>query len=90
MFAEWDEEKDRTNQAKHGVAFAEAATVFEDPHAATFSDALHSEAEQRFITIGYSGEQRLLLVVNSQRTENIRIISARKATRSERQLYEQS
>ena len=89
MFAEWDEEKAQINLIKHGVSFEEATTVFEDPIAVTFSDQDHSETEERFVTIGYSAQLRVLLVINTEREDNIRIISARKATPSERKLYEQ-
>ncbi|MBD0363193.1 MAG: BrnT family toxin [Coleofasciculus sp. C3-bin4] len=86
---EWDEEKARTNLKKHGVSFAEATTVFGDSFAVTIDDPLHSIDEERFVTIGYSEAQRLLVVVHTDRGDNIRIISARTATRRERQTYEQ-
>jgi hypothetical protein len=86
---EWDETKARTNLKKHGVSFAEATTVFGDSFAVTIDDPLHSIDEERFVTIGYSEAQRLLVVVHTDRGDNIRIISARTATRRERQTYEQ-
>jgi uncharacterized DUF497 family protein len=86
---EWDEEKARKNLKKHGVSFAEATTVFGDSFAVTIDDPLHSIDEERFVTIGYSEAQRLLVVVHKDREDNIRIISARTATRRERQTYEQ-
>jgi len=86
---EWDEEKARTNLKKHGVSFAEATTVFGDSFAVTIDDPLHSIDEEPFVTIGYSEAQRLLVVVHTDRGDNIRIISARTATRRERQTYEQ-
>jgi hypothetical protein len=86
---EWDEEKARTTLKKHGVSFAEATTVFGDSFAVTIDDPLHSIDEERFVTIGYSEAQRLLVVVHTDRGDNIRIISARTATRRERQTYEQ-
>ena len=89
MFAEWDEEKAQSNLIKHGISFEEAATVFDDPVAVTFSDQEHSEMEARYVTIGYSTQPRLLLVINTERDDNIRIISARKATTAERKSYEQ-
>ncbi|RMW98618.1 BrnT family toxin [Allofranklinella schreckenbergeri] len=85
---EWDEAKVGLNLRKHGVAFAEAATVFEDPLALSFFDDAHSMAEERWITIGYSASSRMLLVVSTERQEAIRIISARKATLEERKSYE--
>jgi uncharacterized protein len=89
MFAEWDEDKATTNLLKHKVSFEEAATVFEDYFALTFPDLEHSAGEDRFVTIGVSNETKTLVVINTQRLENIRIISARKATSAERKFYEQ-
>ncbi len=89
MFAEWDEAKAQSNLIKHGVSFEEADTAFDDPLALTFNDQQHSESEARYVTIGYSAQLRLLLVINTARDDNIRIISARKATTAERKLYEQ-
>ena len=89
MFAEWDDKKAQSNLMKHGVSFEEAATVFEDPVAVTFEDHEHSTNEKRLVTIGYSAQLRVLLVVNTDREDKIRIISARKATAAERKLYEQ-
>jgi uncharacterized DUF497 family protein len=90
MEFEWDQGKDRTNQDKHGVTFAEAATVFGDPLELTISDPDHSAGEYRFISIGRSGLGHLLVVCYTERQNNrIRIISARNATRSEQKFYEQ-
>lgn len=86
---EWDEQKARANLKKHNVSFTEAATVFNDPFCITLEDEAHSTQENRFLTIGYSVVQRLLLIVHTERGNNIRIISARLATKSERRLYEQ-
>jgi uncharacterized DUF497 family protein len=86
---EWDEVKAAANLAKHGVSFEEAATVFGDQLALTFDDPDHSSGEHRFITFGVSGKSRVLLVVNAERGRTVRIISARKATRHERVIYEQ-
>jgi uncharacterized protein len=86
---EWDADKAVINLAKHGVSFDEAATVFEDMNALTYSDTTHSASEERYLTVGYSDRVRMLLVVNTQRIENIRIISARKPTPAERRFYEQ-
>lgn len=84
MFSfEWDPEKAENNERKHGVSFDEAVTVFGDPPAVTFSDTDHSENEDRSRTYGISGKGRLLVVVHAERPGNVRIISARKATRDE-------
>lgn len=85
----WDEAKAAANLAKHGVSFEEAATVFGDPLALTFDDPDHSSGEHRFLTFGMSERSRVLLVVNVERGRAIRIISARKATKHERGIYEQ-
>jgi uncharacterized DUF497 family protein len=86
---EWDEKKAAQNIRKHGVSFHEAATVFADALAATYPDPDHSLAEQRYITIGVSQTGRALVVAFTERGNNIRIISARKATRAERKFYEE-
>jgi uncharacterized protein len=89
MEFEWDPRKDAANQRKHAVGFREAATVFGDPLATTFPDSEHSISEQRFLTIGLSVNDRLLVVVHSERPDSIRIISARPATARERNFYEE-
>ena len=86
---EWDVNKATANIAKHGVSFAEAATVFRDPIAAIFDDEDHSDEELREIIIGHSDRNRLLLVYFTERDDTIRIISARRATRRERRDYEE-
>jgi uncharacterized protein len=86
---EWDPRKAAQNQRKHGVSFHEAATVFGDSLAVTYDDPDHAATEQRFITKGVSSAGRLLIVAHTDRAENIRIISARRATRRERQQYEE-
>lgn len=73
---------------KHGVSFEKAATVFDDPLSLTIPDPLHSDDENRFIIVGFSGEQKLLIVVHTDRGDKIRIISARLATPNERRKYE--
>ncbi len=88
MDFEWDDQKDEINLRKHGVTFAEAATVFDDPLAITFFDPDHSQEESRFLTIGMSIDGRVLILSHTDRGENIRIISARAATRFERKGYE--
>lgn len=86
---EWDEAKALLNKTKHKVAFTEAATVFCDPLAYTFDDPDHSVNERRMLTFGISNKNRLLVVVHLDGNRSIRIISARKATRHERGIYEQ-
>ena len=86
---EWDDKKAALNLTRHGVSFDEACTVFGDPLAITIDDPLHSEDEERFITLGYSHRGRLLVIIFVERRENIRIISARLATRRERRDYEE-
>jgi uncharacterized protein len=82
--------KGEENLKNHGVGFDEALTVFGDPAARILDDPDHSADEAREIIIGYSQRQRLLLVSFTERVPKVRIISARKATRRERQDYEQS
>ena len=89
MDFEWEPDKAARNLAKHGVSFHEAGTVFGDPLAITFSDPDHSEEEDRFLTFGHSSEGHLLVVSHTDRGEFTRIISARRATRTERKLYEE-
>lgn len=90
---EWDENKAESNLQKHKVSFEEARTIFDDEFLITFLDELHSIDEQRFISIGYSKTNRILLAVHLQHSKNIddiliRIISCRKATALEREIYE--
>ena len=88
---EWDVDKAKINRRKHGVSFEEASTVFADPLAYTFPDPDHSVRESRFLTIGKTQQFELLLVVaHVERGRIIRIISARKATRHERSIYEEN
>lgn len=90
MEFEWDTNKAARNLAKHGVSFSEAATIFGDPLAITFADSDQSAVEDHFLTFGHSAEGRLLAVSHTDREELTRIISARRATRAERRIYEQS
>ena len=83
---EWDSCKARSNLRKHGVGFEEARTVFGDPLSVTISDPMHSMEENRFIIVGRSQVERVLVVAHSERGDRIRIISARPATRRERRL----
>ena len=87
---EWDESKANSNLAKHGVSFEEASTVFGDPLSLTIPDPAHSQAEDRSIVLGQSHQRKLLVVVHTERGDNIRIISARRASRGERKSYEES
>lgn len=91
---EWDESKERTNRRKHKIGFDEAKTVFEDPLLVTFPDEIHSHEEERLISIGLSSVSRILLVVHTEIPKDandnlIRIISCRKATTLEREIYEE-
>ncbi len=88
LLFEWDENKDSQNISKHGVSFEEATTSFGDQMSITIYDPLHSEKEDRFVLIGMSNKNRLLVVIHTDRNDKIRIISARKATRNERRQYE--
>ncbi len=90
MDFEWDPFKDAANRRKHGVGFDEALTVFADPLARIFADPDHSVDEAREIMIGHSTRQLLLIVVLGEQHGSIRIISARTATKRERQGYEQN
>jgi uncharacterized protein len=85
---EWDARKAAANREKHRVTFEEAATVFLVPLAMTFPDPDHSLDEHREITIGHTMKGRLVFVSHCERGERIRIISARRATRAERDHYE--
>jgi uncharacterized DUF497 family protein len=86
---EWDESKANSNQHKHGVSFAEARSVFLDEQALLIPDAKHSDREDRFVLLGRSDQLRVLIVCHCYRREAvIRIISARRANRSERRQYE--
>jgi uncharacterized DUF497 family protein len=89
---EWNYRKAASNQRKHGIAFEEATSVFNDPLAVIFDDEEHStEQEIREITIGHSARNHLLVLCFTERTENvIRLISARRATRKERVDYEEN
>ena len=88
MRFEWDPEKAKKNLRKHGVSFEEAVTVFYDPLSATFDDPDHSVGEYRYITIGFSSRDRLLVVAHTERGESLRIINARTATVHERKKHE--
>ena len=85
----WDDRKNRTNRAKHGIVFNEVSDVFFDPLALTVDDADHSWHEFRFICIGKTKSQKLVVVFFTETDQEIRIISARRPTRTERLNYEE-
>ncbi|HXI04288.1 MAG TPA: BrnT family toxin [Candidatus Saccharimonadales bacterium] len=86
MEVEWDGRKARANLAKHGVDFADAATVFHDERAITVPDG--SSSEERFVTLGSDALGRIVVVAYTWRGERLRIISARRGTPRERRVYE--
>ena len=90
MECEWDEEKAAGNLAKHGISFADVATVFDDPLYVDFYDPDHSSDEHRYLVIGMSQEGRLLIVSYTDRNDFVRLISAREVTSTERKAYEES
>ena len=85
---EWDPAKAAYNEKEHGVSFDEATTVFQDRLSITIGDPEHSQSENRFVDIGMSHGERLL--VDTEREDRIRILSARHATRAERKSYEET
>lgn len=87
---EWDIAKSESNSKKHGVSFEEAQSVFYDEFAVQFFDEQNSNVEDRFLMLGFSDEARLLIVCHCERNQgnNIRIISARKATKIESKYYQ--
>ena len=88
MEVEWDDAKATSNWDKHQVTFEEAASALDDPLAVTYDDPVHSADEERFVSIGLSRLNRLLLVCHTDRGGRVRIISARLVTRGERREYE--
>lgn len=86
---EWDSDKARSNVKKHRIAFEEASTVFSDSLAMTIHDPDHSDDEERYLILGESVRERLLVVSFTDREDRIRIISARVANRRERKKYEE-
>ncbi len=84
---EWDSNKARINLSKHAVSFAEASTAFGDPNSITISDPEHSSSEDWYILLGRTYQGKLVVVVHTDRGENIRTISARPANRKERKTY---
>ncbi len=88
MKLDWDSNKAAANLRNHGVSFHEAGTVFGDPMALTFDDPDHSLGEARFLTFGVSRAHRFLIASYTERGDATRIISARKMSRQERDIYE--
>jgi len=85
----WDPRKSEANAQKHGVTFIEASSVFDDPMFITLFDEEHSEDEERYITIGLSDKNRLIMLAHTERENHIRIISARRATTNEEKFYQE-
>ena len=90
LLFEWDPNKAKENLETHGISFDEASTVFRDVLSLVIHDPLHSEEEDRFVLIGSSHRNRLLVIVHTERSNNIRLISARKASKKERKQYEEN
>ena len=90
MEFEWNPDKANLNLTKHKVAFFEAMSVFNDPHAYTFHDPEHSIEENRYLVFGYSALNRLLTVAYIYREGKIRLISARRSTAGEKEIYGES
>ena len=90
MKFEWDEKKNKLNNRKHKIWFEEAQTVWADGHSIEFFDSTHDESEDRYLRVGHSSRNRLLLVGFCEKMDGgvVRLISARKATASERRQYE--
>ena len=89
MEFEWERNKATVNLSRHSISFDEAKTIFQDPFYIVFHDPDHSFEEDRCVAIGQSAQERLLFVSYTERGNAIRLISARKATHSERILYEE-
>ena len=85
----WDAGKAASKLRKHDVSFPEASSAFGDPLSLTIPDPDHSVGEQRFLLLGRSDRGRLLIVAHTERGDDVRIISARPASRSERRQYEE-
>ena len=93
IFFQWSHDKAQANESKHGVTFEEAVTCFADPLSSTIPDPVHSVGEQRFVLLGVSNRQRLLVVAHTEEETGdgaiIRLINARPASRAEVKQYEQ-
>ncbi len=90
LLFEWDNHKAQKNLKNHGISFDEASTAFKDTLSLAVYDPLHSESEDRFVLIGNSFANRLLVVIHIDRGDRIRIISARKAIKKEKMQYEEN
>ena len=90
LIFEWDEVKAKENLLKHKVPFDEGETIFNDPFLLTYPDVDNSETEERYVNIGVSAKDRILVLIHTERRGKIRIISCRKATVRERRDYEES
>ncbi|MCI5190753.1 MAG: BrnT family toxin [Candidatus Electrothrix sp. AS4_5] len=88
MNFEWDKTKAYTNHRKHGISFLEASEVFNDEHSSCVYDPDHSDKEDRFLLFGVSSQGTALVVSYTERSDTIRLISARRMTRQERKAYE--
>lgn len=89
MKFEWDPRKAKLNLQKHRISFEEATTAFRDPLSVTATDLTHSSTEYRFVTFGLSSKGKLLTISHTERGESIRIITARRSTKQEREIYEE-
>jgi uncharacterized protein len=89
LIFEWDEVKAKENVKKHKIPFEEGKTIFHDPFLLTFRDVDSSESEERYVNIGLSARDRVLVLIHTERQHRIRIISCRKATTVERRMYEE-
>jgi uncharacterized DUF497 family protein len=89
LIFEWDSDKARENEQKHGVSFLEASEVFDDDHSSTVQDPDHSVDEARYLTFGASKQGKHLVVSYTERGDWIRLISARQMTARERRAYEE-
>jgi len=89
LIFDWDPEKASSNLRKHGLRFAEAATAFADPLSITVTDPEHSVGEARYVLIGVSSANRLVVVAHAEVDDTVIIISARLASNAERRTYEE-
>jgi uncharacterized protein len=90
LIFEWDPIKARRNARKHRISFEEASTAFGDPFSITVADARSPAPEERLVLLGSTNRGRLVVVVHVERGENVRILSARRATRREQHMYEEA
>ena len=87
---EWNKEKAKSNFKKHNIDFKEASSIFRDPLFITALDKEHSRYEERYVTIGLSNKNRVLIVAHADSENKIRIISARKVTKNEKRFYQEA